>query len=253
MLWVITEDKTVPEFKLIDTELSEARLYRGTRQFGTLSGKDISNLMFLNTLLIWTFSRSKRESGYAREYARQTAQYGAYPLFRTHATDLYMLCYQICHPNNDYVILKDRGTGKEYLKSLQFADKKHIGFMRKVATGQADVSEANAYLLRLDGQMKITDGRYKRWRRSCLDWRNLSMIQKSTLIYQIAQEIKRLGGSTGRHSEILVPMQTFVKVKKKINKLKGVDKQNVIKRVTGVNKAQGMKRISDYWNKRVKK
>ena len=98
--------------------------------------------MFLNTLLIWTFSKSNVNPD--MQGSMQDKQHNTVLILcLEHMPDLYMLCYQICHLNNDYVILKDRGTGKEYLKSLQFADKKHIGFLRKVATGQADVSEAN--------------------------------------------------------------------------------------------------------------
>ena len=38
------------ELQLIGQELSEARLYRASRSFGTLAGEDIADLLYLNTL-----------------------------------------------------------------------------------------------------------------------------------------------------------------------------------------------------------
>ena len=240
------------EFQLIDSELSEARLYRGTRQFSTLSGRDIANLAYLNTLSLWILAQDETQSGYARAYAEQTAQYGAYSLFRTHATDLYMLCYQICNPNNDHVKLDNELESKRFIKNLSFFDKRHIQFMRKIAIGKDDVSEANSFFLRLESQLSISDGRYKRWRRVGTDWRNLKDIQKSTLLHQIGQEIKRTGRATARTSEILVAFDAMYKYSKFPNK--SVDKVDIKRRVVGTpKKSSGIKKISDFWASRVKK
>jgi len=79
------------DFQLINTEdLSEARLYRSTGKFRTMSGVDIAKLAYLNTLLPYLFSLDNTQSVFGKAYLEQTARYPTYSLFRTHATDLYI-------------------------------------------------------------------------------------------------------------------------------------------------------------------
>ena len=54
----------VPESKmdlqLINQEISEAKLFRSTRSFNTLDGKDVADILYLNTCLLYT-SPSQRD------------------------------------------------------------------------------------------------------------------------------------------------------------------------------------------------
>lgn len=244
------------DFQLIDQELSEARLFRGTRKFSTLDGKDIANLLYLNTISLFIFSSDNKQSGYARDYARASTQYSTYSLFRTHATDIYMLAYQIKNPSNDYVKMRNEIPSKAFLNRLSFQDRKHIEFLRKIVIGKADPSEAQSYLFRLEAQLDINDGRYKRWRRMALEWKRLKDIQKSLLLHQIGQEMSRLGKSTGRTSELLITFNKMYKYRKYTN---SAEKKDVIRRVSPPSvqpdkkRAGGIKRIADYWASRTKK
>ena len=204
------------DFQLIDQELSEARLFRGTRKFSTLDGKDVANLLYLNTIALFIFSMDDKQSGYGRDYARATVQ----------------------------------------LNRLNFQDRKHIEFLRKILIGKADPSEAQSYLFRLESQLDIRDGRYKRWRRMVLDWKRLKDLQKSMLLRQIGQEMSRIGNSTGRTSEVLITFNQMYKYKKYTN---SAEKKDVIRRVSPTSvqpdkkRAGGIKRIADYWASRTKK
>jgi hypothetical protein len=62
-------------------------------------------------------------------------------------------------------------------------------------------------------QLKITDSRYKRWRRLILDWRNLKNIQKQLVVAQVTQEFRKIG----RGSELLVPLTDMLKDRNYVN------------------------------------
>lgn len=201
------------EFQLIDKELSEARLFRTSRSFGALNGRDVANMLYLNTIILYLLSRTKEED-YAKHYAQSTVKFGTYALFRTHAADLYMLAYQTLHPDNDYVKLDDAYDSKKFLKSLPFNGKQHLNFIRKIAGGRKVDTEATAYLYRLEFQLKIKDSRYKIWRRTVGSWDNTSEDRQQAILKQISREIRRLGGGAGRGTELLDGMRRLQKVEK---------------------------------------
>ena len=97
----------VPEskmnLKLVNQDISEARLYRTTRSFSNLTGEDIAKLLYLSSLSSYMMLKDDGQVNYAEQYIKQTVQYGPYTLFRSHATDLYLLGYVIDNPDNDNI------------------------------------------------------------------------------------------------------------------------------------------------------
>lgn len=194
------------ELTFLDQELSEAKLFRSSRNFGTFTGEDVSNMLYLNTLSVYLMSAIDATKAEAKEYAKRTTQYGNYAIFRTHATDIYMLAYQVKYPENDHANISDPVKSKKFLNSLQFADKRHIQFLRKLANGAVDQGEAHTVMQRLESQLKVTDSRYKTWRRQITNWETASDAKRKETLKRISQEISRLGKGTGRGSELLAPL-----------------------------------------------
>lgn len=196
------------EFKLIDTEISEARLYRTTSGFNQLTGEAISELLYLNTLITYMMYKDKKQSKFAQSYAKQTIQYGKYTLFRSHATDLYLLANVVSNPDSNTVSrLRQPGKSERYLKSLKFDKRTHWTFMMNIANGRANDVMASPYMFRLESQLKIKKSMYKQWRRLIMDWENLKYNQKQYVVTKIAQELRRLG----RGSEVLTPVSHMIK------------------------------------------
>lgn len=198
------------DLKLIDKEISEARLYRTTAGFNQLTGQSVAELLYLNTLITFLLSKDDKQQDYAKSYAKQSTQYGKYTLFRSHATDLYLLAYLVSNPESKSIKLRDRISSTKHLKSLNFDKRTHWQFMFKVANGRASDTLASPYMFRLESQLKIKKSMYKQWRRLIMDWENLRYIQRQSITTRIVQELRRLG----RGSELMIPMTAMLKYKK---------------------------------------
>ncbi len=200
------------EFLLLDKVLTESRLYRYSRNFANLDGKDVANLLYLTTLVTYMLTLDDETVDYGLTYAQKTVQYGGYSLFRTHATDLYLLAYTVSNPQNKQVSLKN-SSSKDYLERLKFQPKMHWRFITDMSNGFVTSIDAYTNLFRFETQLKITDSRYKRWRRLILDWRNLKNIQKQLVVAQTTQEFRKIG----RGSELLVPLTDMLKDRNYVN------------------------------------
>ena len=191
---------------LINSEdLSESRLYRFTDGFRRLSGADIAELFYLETLAILTFMQDSEQRDYAVAYANKTSQYGPYAVYRTAATDIYMLGFSINMP--DYSSLRFANKDISYLKSLGFDNRKHYSMMRRVATTYPTKSEISQFLIRLESQLKIKNTLLKQIRRLVTDWDNLKYSQKQYVVAKILQTIRSLKGQGSEIFSHLVAMK----------------------------------------------
>ena len=216
------------DFKLIDKEISEARLYRTTSGFNQLTGESVSELLYLNTLITYLMFKDDKQHDYAKSYAKQSTQYGKYTLFRSHATDLYLLSYLVSNPESKSIKLRNSISSKKHLKSLKFDKRTHWQFMFKLANDRITDTVASPYMFRLESQLKIKKSMYKQWRRAIMDWENLRYIQRQSITTRIVQELRRLG----RGSELMIPMTSMIKYKKYRVKA-DVSKPSTTRRVAG--------------------
>ena len=193
-------------FKLIDNEITEGRLLRTTNNFKKLTGRDVADLLYLNSLVIYIMAKDSKQSDFALGYARKTTQYGNYTLFRTHATDMYLLSYIVNDPDSKQIKLKDSIFSKRFLKSCKFQPKEHSKFFYKLAT-QGKVPLATTYFMSLEKQIKINDSRYKSWRRMAVDWEHLKYRSRQYIVAKIIQEFRRIAVT----SELVSNLQTMTK------------------------------------------
>lgn len=223
------------ELLLVNKELAESRLYRSSQGFGTFTGKEIANMLYLQTLVTYMMSLDAKQRKLAVEYAARSSQYSTYSLFRTHATDLYLLAYQVNLPDNDHVKLQDTIASKKFLNSLNFNTRRHISFLRELGNEKNVSQQAPSFFYRLETQLKISDSKYKRWRRLVSDWSNLKYPAKQTVIAQIVQELRIIGKGTGKRSEIMYGLNPMLK-QKSFRNSRAIDKPekaSMLKRAAG--------------------
>jgi hypothetical protein len=198
------------DLKLVDNEISEARLWRQSRQFGEMDGRGIADLLYLSFLSLLTFAKDDYKSDYAKAYARQTSQYGTFTMFRSHATDIYLLAYQVKNPKNKHISLKNNIESTRFLKSLSFDSRKFYFILSKIARGNLNKSEISTYLFRLEAQLKISNANFKQYRRYINDWENLKFAQRQYVTSKLIQDFRRLG----RGSEMVSSLSDMAKYKK---------------------------------------
>lgn len=190
-------------FQLIDTELCESKLYFASAKFSAISGDHLARALFLNNLLLFILSQEPEHQQFAQKYALKTIQYGRYAVFRTHATDLYVLSYAVLHPDSEQIALRDGRQGVRYLQTLDLDQQMSIEFIRRIAAGTHTSSQATRYLYRLETQLRVRDGRYRLWRREAALWDQVRPAVKAQIIKMMLAEVTRLGGGTVRNSELV--------------------------------------------------
>lgn len=196
------------DLQFIDVELSESRLYRTTRNFSKFNGADVVDLLYLNTLAAYMLTKDEAQRDYALSYINKTTQYGNYTLFRTHATDLYLLAYQVAHPKNKAIDLANQLLTSTFLDGVNFDHRDHWKFLREVYNSESTaVGRATSFFYRLENQLKITNPKYKQLRRLVLDWANLKYIQRQMVVANFAHEFRK----KGLGSELLDSMNTMLK------------------------------------------
>jgi hypothetical protein len=182
------------DLQFIDVELSESRLYRTTRNFSKFNAADIIDLLYLNTLAAYMLTKDEAQRDYATSYISKTTQYGNYALFRTHATDLYLLAYQVAHPKNKAVDLANQLLSGTLFDKIHFDHRDHWKFLREVINSESTASgRATSFFYRLEQQLKIVNPKYKQLRRLVLDWANLKYIQRQMVVANFAHELRKKG------------------------------------------------------------
>lgn len=190
------------ELQLINQEISEAKLYRTTKQFGEFDGKDIANLVYLITLSTYLTSQDVPTQKIGREYARRSVSNGTYAVFRSSATDLYLLCYTVLHPDNDHVNIRNSILSKRFLNKLNFNGRNHLSFLRSIVSDTANDALATRYFMRLENQLKIQDPKYRRLRRTVAGWSTASTKDKANTRNNIYKEFRRIGRGAGVKAEM---------------------------------------------------
>lgn len=191
------------QFQLLDKELCEALLYRSTRSFGVLTGRDIADLLFIHTMLLYVLAQESQTEKYAQDYAYDTIKFGTYALFRTHATDIYLLAYTVLVDHSTQVKLKNHIESRDLLDSLQFNRKQHVDFLRRISTGDETTGIAVSYLYRLETQLRVENPRLKFMRRSVVTWHTMSQKQKARFYSMVYTELMRITYGGARNAELV--------------------------------------------------
>ena len=197
------------ELLLVNKDICESRLYRTTAQMSNLNGRDVADLAYLNTVALYLMLQDDVQHSYASEYSYQTAKYGDYNTFRTNATDLYVLGYILKNPTNDYVRLDDHSESVNFLKSLKFDSNKHLKFMRTMSSSADKTNEAVGFFFRLESQLKISNDKYKQYRRFVTNWGNLKYSSRQLVVSKIVQDMRKLSHG----GELMMPLTSMLKYK----------------------------------------
>lgn len=208
------------ELQLINQELAESKLFKFTGSFSRLSGREIADLFYLQTLATFMFTQDSKQRDYGLAYAYKTIQYGPFAVFRTAATDLYMLAFAV--NQSDYPQIKIKNADRKFLKTLSFQNRKYYQFITRLSKDNVSISDATTFLFRLESQLKISNPIYKQMRRLICQWPQLKFSQRQAVISKMVQQlrVKGTGSEVFRHASSMQLRRELKPVPQKSNTLK---------------------------------
>lgn len=195
--------------RMVNTLIAEGKLFRNTGGYRQLNGRDIADLIYLNTLAVFLLNYDTQTVHIAKDYARKTAQYGGYALFRSHATDLYLQAFTASFPLNTSIKLQDHNRSVKFLQELSFRGAAHQQIMRRLGNGVVRRGEMVQYLHRLESQLKISSSRLKQVRRQLNKWELLRYPDKQLVFTLVLQEMRRVARTT--QQELYQPLAKLIR------------------------------------------
>ncbi len=171
-------------------ELSESRAFRTRQKLDAVSDSEAQEFFYAYLLGLIALAFEPTTVAWAQDYSSRTSAFGNFDHFRTSGTDLYMLAHKLNSANPSEI------TGGRL-----------IFLLRGVARLTVDHGFIQAYLLRLERHIKVTDSRLKNIRRILPNWATTShSIKINYLTY-----LRRYILSKNRMSEILPQLDRVLK------------------------------------------
>lgn len=163
--------------------LTESRLYRNADTLDGKTATDLSKVLFLMVLTVEMLRFG--EEKFVKDYARKTIQYGDFNHMRVSCTDLGNLASVLS--NQDYYSDKIQTDFEISVPLLQFKT-----YLRGVRDEDSIHSNDRNFFLKLEKYLKITDSKYKNFRRIIGDWEKMSKGERNSIITSIKQEYNSL-------------------------------------------------------------
>ena len=166
-------------------ELHEARLTRSGGSLRTLTYTDCCERAYLTCLVLELLRRFPTTAPYAHGYAKNTSGYDSYKYFRMSGSDLYNFVFFIVGDDNALNKLKDPGAAKQLRNNTQFPLLAFNRYVSKMSRGVVPSREDEAFLIRIEGILRISNGDYKSIRRNIFSLNGLSTQAKMATVTRL--------------------------------------------------------------------
>jgi len=176
------------EYQLI-TDLCESKVFRSKQAADAMSDSDRTNLLYATLLATIAGSLDTKTSGWATEYAGQTAAFNNFDHFRPSGTDLYVLLH---------LAQMDGRLGTQRGKMIRV--------LKSIGNGTASQSQIQELLLRLERSLPTLDSRLRVARRTIVSWDKTTPASRKAGI----QNIITVARSASPRSEVIPYMKTLL-------------------------------------------
>ena len=176
------------KYELI-TDLCESKVFRSKQAADNMSDKDRTNLLYATLLGTIAGSLDTKTSGWAKEYAGQTAAFNNFDFFRPSGTDLYVLLHLA---QMDGTLGTQRG--------------KMIRVLKSIGNGTATQSHIQQLLLRLERSLPTLDSRLRAARRTVVSWDQTTPASRKAGI----QNIIVVARTASPRAEVIPYMKTLL-------------------------------------------
>jgi len=202
----VTPTKEEPYSFLRD--LHESRMTKDNGNAKKLTYTDCGERMYLTLLASETMRQYPDFQAYVRRYAKKTAGFEQYKMYRIMGTDLYNFTYFLVGDSGAQDKLKDPDSAKRMRASTKLPTSAINRYINAIAQGKTPVQVNNLFQA-IESALKVSNSDYKAIRRNLMNFARLTKAEKrlisTRLIFAVRAKL--------RSSDIIEDFEKFAAVK----------------------------------------
>ena len=189
-------------------DLQESRMTKDNGNAKKLTYTDCGERMYLTLLALETMRQYPDFKAYVQRYAKKTAGFEQYKMYRIMGTDLYNFTYFLVGDSGAQDKLKDPESAKRMRASTKLPTSAINRYINAVAQGKTPVQLNNMFQA-IESALKVSNSDYKSIRRNLMNFARLTKAEKrlisTRLIYAVRAKL--------RSSDIIEDFEKFAAIK----------------------------------------
>jgi hypothetical protein len=202
----VTPSKEEPYSFLRD--LHESRMTKDNGSSQKLTYSDCGERAYLTLLALETMRQYPDFQGYVQRYAKKTAGFELYKMYRIMGTDLYNFIYFLVGDSKAQDKLKDPDSAKRMRANTKLPTAAINRYINALAQGKTP-TQVNSMFMAIESAIKVTNSDYKAIRRNLANFARLTKAEKrlisTRLIFAVRAKL--------RSSDIIEDFEKFAAVK----------------------------------------
>ena len=189
-------------------DLQESRMTKDNGNAKKLTYTDCGERMYLTLLALETMRQYPDFKAYVQRYAKKTAGFEQYKMYRIMGTDLYNFTYFLVGDSGAQDKLKDPESAKRMRASTKLPTSAINRYINAVAQGKTPVQLNNMFQA-IESALKVSNSDYKSIRRNLVNFARLTKAEKrlisTRLIFAVRAKL--------RSSDIIEDFEKFAAIK----------------------------------------
>jgi hypothetical protein len=189
-------------------DLQESRMTKDNGNAKKLTYTDCGERMYLTLLALETMRQYPDFKAYVQRYAKKTAGFEQYKMYRIMGTDLYNFTYFLVGDSSAQDKLKDPESAKRMRASTKLPTSAINRYINAVAQGKTPVQLNNMFQA-IESALKVSNSDYKSIRRNLMNFARLTKAEKrlisTRLIFAVRAKL--------RSSDIIEDFEKFASIK----------------------------------------
>tara|TARA_R110000772_G_scaffold59147_3_gene133956 strand:- start:1018 stop:1959 length:942 start_codon:yes stop_codon:yes gene_type:complete len=189
-------------------DLHESRMTKDNGNAKKLTYTDCGERIYLTLLALETMRQYPDFKAYVQRYAKKTAGFEQYKMYRIMGTDLYNFTYFLVGDSGAQDKLKDPESAKRMRASTKLPTSAINRYINTIAQGKTPVQVNNLFQA-IESAIKVTNSDYKSIRRNLMNFARLTKAEKrlisTRLIFAVRAKL--------RSSDIIEDFEKFASIK----------------------------------------
>ena len=158
-------------------DLHESRMTKDNGNAKKLTYTDCGERAYLTLLALETMRQYPDFKAYVQRYAKKTAGFEQYKMYRIMGTDLYNFIYFLVGDSGAQDKLKDPESAKRMRASTKLPTSAINRYINAIAQGK-EPSQVNSMFMAIESALKVSNSDYKSIRRNLMNFARLTKAEK---------------------------------------------------------------------------